>query len=103
MYLGNVSSLGEEVMAAFAAVMGAAALKVVRGVVLMRPTAGLEERAKSTQLLQELVKWLPPDLFRTCLSRVCASHGMHSVCVVSPRRLRAETFSVTLDIDAAPG
>ena len=69
-YLGNVASLGEEVMAAFAAVMGDAALKVVRGVVLMRPTAGLEERAKSTQLLQELVKWLPPDLFRTCLSRV---------------------------------
>ena len=71
MYLGNVASLGEEVMAAFAAVMGDAALKVVRGVVLMRPTPGLEERAKSTQLLQELVKWLPPDLFRTCLSRVC--------------------------------
>lgn len=69
-YLGNVSSLGEEVMAAFAAVTGAAALKVVRGVVLMRPTPGLEERVKSTQLLQELVKWLPPDLFRTCLSRV---------------------------------
>lgn len=69
-YLGNVNSLGEEVMAAFAAVVGAAALKVVRGVVLMRPTPGLEERAKSTQLLQELVKWLPPDLFRTCLTRV---------------------------------
>ena len=69
-YLGNVSSLGEEVMAAFAAVTGAAALKVVRGVVLMRPTSGLEDRVKSTQLLQELVKWLPPDLFRTCLSRV---------------------------------
>ena len=38
--------------------------------VLTRPTPGLEERAQSTQLLQELVKWLPPDLFLTCLSRV---------------------------------
>ena len=73
MYLGNVASLGEEVMAAFAAVMGDAALKVVRGVVLMRPTAGLEERAQRTQALPELVKWLPPDLFRTCLSRVRAA------------------------------
>lgn len=69
-YLGNVGSLGEEVMAAFAAVVGAAALKVARGVVLTRPTPGLEERVKSTQLLQELVKWVPADLFRTCLSRV---------------------------------
>ena len=41
--------------------------------VLTRPTPGLEERAQSTQLLQELVKWLPPDLFLTCLSRVSAS------------------------------
>ena len=40
--------------------------------VLTRPTPGLEERAQSTQLLQELVKWLPPDLFLTCLSRVSA-------------------------------
>lgn len=70
MYLGNVGSLGEEVMAAFAAVVGAAALKVARGVVLTRPTPGLEERVKSTHLLQELVKWVPADLFRTCLTRV---------------------------------
>ena len=49
-----------------------AAWQVVRGVVLTRPTPGLEERVKSTQLLQELVKWLPPDLFLTCLSRVSA-------------------------------
>jgi hypothetical protein len=78
-YLGNVASLGEEVMAAFAAVVNAAALKVARGVVLTRPTAGLEERAKSTQLLQELVKWLPPDLFRTCLTRVRAFFCPHSL------------------------
>lgn len=69
-YLGNVASLGEEVMAAFAAVVGVAALKVARGVVLTRPVPGLEERVKSTQLLQELVKFVPPDLFRTCLTRV---------------------------------
>ena len=50
-----------------------AARQVVRGVVLTRPTPGLEERAQSTQALQELVKWLPPDLFLTCLSRVRAS------------------------------
>ena len=69
-YLGNVGSLGEDVMAAFAAVVGIAALKVARGVVLKRPVPGLEERVKSTQLLQELVKFVPPDLFRTCLTRV---------------------------------
>ena len=50
-----------------------AARQVVRGVVLTRPTPGLEERAQSTQALPELVKWLPPDLFLTCLSRVRAS------------------------------
>ena len=69
-YLGNVASLGEEVMAAFAAVVNAAALKAARGVVLTRPTPGLEERVKAAPALPELVKWLPPDLFRTCLTRV---------------------------------
>ena len=44
---------------------------------LTRPTPGLEERVKSTQLLQELVKWLPPDLFLTCLSRVSAFVSHH--------------------------
>ena len=38
--------------------------------VLTRPSPGLEERVKGSQALQELVKWLPPDLFRTCLTRV---------------------------------
>lgn len=78
-YLGNVGSLGEEVMAAFAAVVGAASLKVVRGVVLTRPTPRLEERVKSSQLLQELVKWVPPDLFRTCLTRVRPLPGLFSM------------------------
>ena len=60
-------------MTAALSILGAACCQVVRGVVLTRPTPGLEERVKSTQLLQELVKWLPPDLFLTCLSRVTAS------------------------------
>ena len=54
-----------------------AAPQVVRGVVLTRPTPGLEERAQSTQALPELVKWLPPDLFLTCLSRVRSSVSAH--------------------------
>jgi syndetin len=41
---------------------------VVRGVVLMRP--GLEERVRRAHSLPEIVRLLPPDLFRTCLARV---------------------------------
>ena len=75
--MGNVASLGEEVMAAFAAVTDAAALKAARGVVLTRPAPGLEERVRAAAALQELVKWLPPDLFRTCLTRVRAGPPLH--------------------------
>ena len=39
---------------------------MVRGIILTRP--GFEERAKSTANLQELIKWLPSDLFRTALA-----------------------------------
>ncbi|KAK9843494.1 hypothetical protein WJX81_005881 [Elliptochloris bilobata] len=67
-HLGNVAALGEEVMAAFAAVVNSAALKVARGVLLARPGVGAEVR--SSQLLQELVRQLPSDQFRTCLSQV---------------------------------
>ena len=69
MYLGNITTLGEEVVSCFGGVVSSSVLKVVRGVVLTRPN--LEERARSTPLLQELVQALPPDLFRQALARVC--------------------------------
>ena len=67
-YLGNTATLGEEVMNAFANVVNTAAHRVIRGVILTRQ--GLESKARSTSMVQELVKLLPPDLFRTCLARV---------------------------------
>ena len=44
------------------------AVQVVRGIMMTRP--GFEERAKGSANLQEILKWLPSDLFRTCLARV---------------------------------
>lgn len=67
-YLGNIATLSEETMNAFANVVGTAAHKVIRGVILTRQ--GLESKARSTSMVQDLVKLLPPDLFRTCLARV---------------------------------
>lgn len=68
LFLGNVASLGAEVKAAFASTIGASMVKVVRGVLLTRP--GMEEHAgSSSATLQELVRLLPSDLFRTCLAR----------------------------------
>lgn len=66
-FLGNTGSLGEEVNSCFASAVNSGALKVVRGVVLTR--AGLEDKARSTTILQEILKWLPPDLFRQCLAK----------------------------------
>ena len=57
-------------MNAFANVVSTAAHRVIRGVILTRQ--GLESKARSTSMVQELVKLLPPDLFRTCLARVRA-------------------------------
>lgn len=70
-YLGNTATLGEEAMNAFANVVSTAAHRVIRGVILTRQ--GLEGKARSTSMVQELVKLLPPDLFRTCLARVRSS------------------------------
>lgn len=73
-YLGNTATLKEEVMNAFASVVSTACHKVIRGVILTRQ--GLEGKARSTSMMQELVKLLPPDLFRTCLARVsCEAHA----------------------------
>ena len=54
-------------MAAFAAAVNGAALKVTRSVLLARAGAGAELR--TSQLLQELVRQLPSDQFRTCLAQ----------------------------------
>ncbi|KAK9817254.1 hypothetical protein WJX72_011915 [[Myrmecia] bisecta] len=74
MFLGNTSHLGGEVTTCFTNVVNTSGLQVVRGIILTRP--GFEERAKSTTNLQELVKWLPSDLFRTALARVLM-HEIH--------------------------
>ena len=58
--------------------------------VLTRPSPGLEERVKGSQALQELVKWLPPDLFRTCLTRVRATHGKFWKTIVANSTQHAE-------------
>ena len=60
-------------MAAFAAAVNGAALKVTRSVLLARPGAGAEVR--SSQLLQELVRQLPSDQFRTCLAQARRSRA----------------------------
>ena len=67
MFLGNPGSLGGEVKSAFVGAVNSAVLKVVRGVLLTRP--GMEEKAGAAGTLQELVRCLPSDLFRTCLAR----------------------------------
>ena len=72
-YLGNTATLNEETMNAFANVVGTAAHKVIRGVILTRQ--GLESKARNTSMVQDLVKLLPPDLFRTCLARVSTSYN----------------------------
>lgn len=74
-YLGNTATLNEETMNAFANVVGTAAHKVIRGVILTRQ--GLESKARNTSMVQDLVKLLPPDLFRTCLARVSTSDSNH--------------------------
>ena len=43
-------------------------LQVVQGMLLTRP--GFEERVRGIGNMQEMLKWLPSDLFRTCLARV---------------------------------
>lgn len=43
-------------------------MQVVKGIVLTRP--GFEDKVKGSAHLQEIMKWLPSDLFRTCFARV---------------------------------
>lgn len=66
--MGTTPGLGEDVNSAFVNVVNTATMKVVRGVVLTR--SGLEERVRNTTILQEILKWLPADLYRQCLSKV---------------------------------
>ena len=79
-YLGNTATLNEETMNAFANVVGTAAHKVIRGVILTRQ--GLESKARNTSMVQDLVKLLPPDLFRTCLARVRTSYSNQKHTVI---------------------
>ncbi len=81
MALNNVGQLGPEITTAFASGVDANVMAVVRGVLLTRP--GFEERLSAGNTLQELIKWLPPDLFRLCLAQVhciidrCHAHPLH--------------------------
>ena len=54
------------------------ASQVVQGMLLTRP--GFEERVKGTSNMQEMLKWLPSDMFRTCLARVSLSALFHCHC-----------------------
>ncbi|KAL3152495.1 hypothetical protein ABBQ32_001530 [Trebouxia sp. C0010 RCD-2024] len=64
-FLGHVEELGGEVASAFTNAVNAT---VVQGMLLTRP--GFEERVKGSSNMQEMLKWLPSDLFRTSLARV---------------------------------
>ena len=48
--------------------------QVVQGMLLTRP--GFEERVKGSSNMQEMLKWLPSDLFRTSLARVSTDAGV---------------------------
>jgi hypothetical protein len=67
-FLGNYQHLGAEIAAAFMAAVSATAAQMVRSVLLARP--GLEARARPGAPLQEMVRGIPSDLYRTCLARV---------------------------------
>ncbi len=47
--------------------------QVVHSVIMTRPV--LEDRARASLPLQDMVRGLPADLFRTCLARVRAHLG----------------------------
>ena len=69
---GQCHSWAQRSPQAFASGVDTNVMSVVRGVMLTRP--GFEERLKTGSTLQELVKWLPPDLFRICLAQVGTEH-----------------------------
>ena len=78
--MGDVSQLGAEVMGCFGAAIAAAALKVTRGVIAAR--RGFEELAANVVSLQEAIKLLPSELFRTCLAKVCLVDFIsYSACI----------------------
>eukprot|EP00891_Asterochloris_glomerata_P005698 jgi/Astpho2/5698/fgenesh1_pg.00079_%23_105_t len=68
LFLGRVSELGGGITMCFTDAVNTMVLQVVRGIMMTRP--GFEDRAKGSANLQEILKWLPSDLFRTCLARV---------------------------------
>ncbi|KAL0023872.1 hypothetical protein WJX79_002364 [Trebouxia sp. C0005] len=68
MFLGHVEELGGQVASAFTNAVNTTVVQVVQGMLMTRP--GFEERVKGTSNMQEMLKWLPSDLFRTCLARV---------------------------------
>jgi len=66
MFLGTLPTLGGEVSACFGNVVAAGALAAVQGVLRSRPGCGPDGIAS----MHEAVRLLPPDLFKTALSRV---------------------------------
>ncbi|KAK9901648.1 hypothetical protein WJX75_006561 [Coccomyxa subellipsoidea] len=66
-FLGNVSELGARLSNAFTSSVSSTVRQVVRSVILTRP--GLEESARAGAPVQDMVRGVPADLFRTCLAR----------------------------------
>jgi len=67
-FLGNIQELGSRLTNAYISAVSSAAAQMVRGVLLTQP--GLEDRARTGASIQEMVRGVPSDLFRTCLARV---------------------------------
>lgn len=60
--------------------------QVVQGMLLTRP--GFEERVKGSSNMQEMLKWLPSDLFRTSLARVSTHAERRLLTARHPEALR---------------
>ncbi|EIE20688.1 hypothetical protein COCSUDRAFT_57256 [Coccomyxa subellipsoidea C-169] len=66
-FLGNISELGARLSHAFTSSVSSTVRQVVRSVILTR--SGLEESARAGAPVQDMVRGVPADLFRTCLAR----------------------------------
>jgi hypothetical protein len=68
LFLGNTQELGSRLTNACMAAVSTSCAQTVRSVLLTQPA--LAPRALTTASMQELIRNIPSDLFRTCLARV---------------------------------
>lgn len=105
MFLEKSSLLGDEVTAAFTAVVEDTLAASLREVLL--PLEGMEERVKGCITQQDLIKLLPPHHFLPCLKKAgsrtlppppgfCAQKVIrpHNVCFIAPLSPVCHNFSV---------